>query len=265
MFHHHQCSIHNDAEIECAQAEEVGRNPGEVHAHERKQQRKRYRDRSQNGCTHAAQKQEQHGNHHHQTFEERVRYGVHGVRYKVGSVIDRTNVNPGRKAAGIDIVHRLMDALQHLGGIFAAAHQHDALYAGCIADPEDTGRLGRADLHLAHVADEHRHTLVLRHDDVFDIVRALDQADAADHHRLLAIVQHGAARVLIVRAHGLRDLSDGEVVFIDRREIEFYLVLLHQPPEGCDVRDTRHLAEARLDNPVLIFAKLDIAIAITLD
>ena len=106
------------------------------------------------------------------------------------------------------------------------------------------------------------HAFVLGHYDVLDIAGILDQPNAADHHGLLIVVEQRAARILIVGAHRLCNLPDGQVVLVDRLRIDDYLILLHQPAEGRHVRDPRHLPEARLDHPVFQVAQFDFAMAL---
>src|SRR5690349_4035921 len=153
-----------------------------------------------------------------------MRHGVHRVRHQVGTIVNGTDVDSRRQPCRVDILYCLVDALEHFGGILAAAHEHNAFHACLAADTEDTGRLRGADFDLADVADKDRHTLLFGHHDVFDVVGGLDQAHAADHHGLLAVVQHGAAGVLVVGAHGLRNLSDGEVVLIHGSGRQLHLV-----------------------------------------
>ena len=57
VLHHHQCAVHDDAEVERAEAQQVRRNTREVHADEGKQQRQRDRDGGQQRRADAAEKQ----------------------------------------------------------------------------------------------------------------------------------------------------------------------------------------------------------------
>ena len=90
--------VHDDAEIERAQAQQVRRNAGEVHADEGEQQRQRNRDGGQQRGAHAAEKQEQHRDHDHQPFEQRVRDRAQRVVDQVGAVVDRDDLHA--RAAG---------------------------------------------------------------------------------------------------------------------------------------------------------------------
>ena len=71
----------------------------------------------------------------------------------------------------------------------------------------------------------------------------LDQADAADDHRLLLVVEQRAAGVLVVGVDRLRDLADRQVVFRQRGRIDLDLVLLDQAAERRDVGDAGHLQQ----------------------
>ena len=74
--------------------------------------------------------------------------------------------------------------------------------------------------------------------------------------RLLLVVDHGAAGVLVVGIHGLGDLADRELVLLERQRIDFDLVLLDQAAERRHVGDAGHLQKARRDHPILQLAKL---------
>ena len=56
----------------------------------------------------------------------------------------------------------------------------------------------------------------------------LNQADAADDHRLLAAADERAAGVAIVRLHRLGDVGDRQFVLLERERVDFDLILLDQ-------------------------------------
>ena len=63
---------------------------------------------------HAAQEQQQHRHHHDDAFQQRVRHRVHRVGDQVRAVVDAANVHARRQARGVDVLHRFVDALEHL-------------------------------------------------------------------------------------------------------------------------------------------------------
>src|SRR5262249_24575261 len=128
-------------------------------------------------------------------------------------------------------------AFENLAGVFAAAHQHDSFYTGFLPHAKDACRRSSADLHLPDIAHEDRHTFGFGDHDRADVVGAPDQADAADGHRLLAVVEHGPTCVLIVRSDGLRDLADRQVVTVQGSRVDFDLVLLDETAERRHIGD----------------------------
>ena len=60
VLHHDEIAVDDDAEIDRAEAQQIGRNPGGVHAGEREQQRQRNRDGGQQRRADAAERQRQH-------------------------------------------------------------------------------------------------------------------------------------------------------------------------------------------------------------
>src|SRR5436190_680819 len=80
-----------------------------------------------------------------------------------------------RKPVGVDVLDGLVNAVENLARILAAAHEHDAFHAGGLADSEDAGRWGRADLDGANVADVDGDAFVFGDYDVGDVVGGLHQ------------------------------------------------------------------------------------------
>ena len=158
-----------------------------------------------------------------------------------------------------------MDALQHLGGILAAPHQHDAFDAAVLSPTPKMPVGGAAPIFTLPMSRTKTGTPFASATTMFSMsLIDLHQSDAADHHRLLTVVEQRAAGVLIVGSDRLRDLPDRQVVLVQRQRIDLDLVLLHQSAERRDVRDAGHLPEARLDHPVLSSRSCDVAVALAL-
>ena len=148
-----------------------------------------------------------------------------------------------------------MDPGQYLARVFSPSHQDDPLNpVRLVADCEDARARCRSDVDPAQVADEYRHPIGSRDHDVLDVGDRLNEADSPDDESLLLIVEKRAARVLIVRIDSLGDVANSEVVFRQRRRIDFDLILLDHAPERSDIGDTRHLQQSRLDDPILDFS-----------
>src|SRR5262245_41873402 len=130
------------------------------------------------------------------------------------------------------------------------------MFALLIVDAVDAGRRRRPDLRPPDVPHEDRHAARGVQHDVLDISYRSNQPDAAHDHALLLIVEHRAARVLVVGADGLRNLTDGQAVFFQLESISSNLLLLAQPTDWDHIRHARYLQQARDDSPVLNLAQL---------
>ena len=75
--------------------------------------------------------------------------------------------------------------------------------------------------------------------------------------RLLAVVHHRAAGILVVGRYRRRDPVDGEVVLLERQRIDLDLILLDQPAERHHIGNSGNLQEPRRDDPVLNLPQLD--------
>ena len=95
-------------------------------------------------------------------------------------------------------------------GVLARLLLHLDLDAGLAVDPhERSGALGGV-LDLGDVAQVDRHAVARHHDEVADVVEALELALAADEERRVALVDLAERRVLVLAAQRLHD------VFTDR-------------------------------------------------
>ena len=70
VFHHHDGTVNNDAKINCANREEIGRPVVRMERDEREQQRKRNRDSDNNRGAKADQKENQHQEHEDHAAEQ---------------------------------------------------------------------------------------------------------------------------------------------------------------------------------------------------
>ena len=77
-LHHHDRAIHQDAEVDRPQREQVGGNIGQVHQDKGDQQRERNRDRHQQRASPAPQEENQNQHHQHHPLDECVRDGAQG-------------------------------------------------------------------------------------------------------------------------------------------------------------------------------------------
>ena len=96
----------------------------------------------------------------------------------------------------------------------------------------------------------HRRTLLRGDDDLLDVAERLDQSDAADHQRVLALTEITAAGIRVARGDRVEHLLQREVVRAQASRIDGHLVLLDAATPRHDVHDPRDLAELALERPV---------------
>ena len=100
------------------------------------------------------------------------------------------------------------------------------------------------------VFHEDRRAGVRRDDDVADVLRRTQQAEAANQKLLRTALGVTAAGVGVAAAYRGEKLLQCDVVFLEPREVGFDFVLLHQPTHGHHVRDAGHGADLSFHDPV---------------
>jgi hypothetical protein len=119
-----------------------------------------------------------------------------------------------------------------------------------------------ADVDARHVLHQHRNAIRLGQDDVLDVVdapalgqilrtAAVDQADAADVHRLLADVDGAPAHVDVRVADRGDDLRHRHPIGIELVEIDLDFIFLGGAAPGVDLDHARHGEQPALQHPVL--------------
>ena len=252
VLDHDEGAVHDDAEVERAETEQVRGNAAEVHADEGKQQRERNGDGRQQRRTDAAEKNEQHGDHDDEAFEQRVLHRVECVVHEVGAVVDGDDLHALRQPIRVELVDGFVDAPEHLARVFAPPHEDDAFHTvELVAEREDAGAWRGADAHGRHIPDEDRHTARRRQEDALQIADRLNEPDPADDQTLLLVVEERTARVLVVGVDRPGDFANREVVSGERCGVDLDLILLDGAAKWRHVGHARDLQHPRLDNPIL--------------
>ena len=108
----------------------------------------------------------------------------------------------------------------------------------------------------SEIADQDRHAVGLRHDDVAEVVKVAHQPDAADDEALIAARHPAAAGIRGVVVDRVDDVVDADAVTQEFGRIEIEPELPREPAEIVDVRDARNLPQRRLDDPSLDLRQL---------
>ena len=257
VFHHDDGAVHDDAEVDGAQRQQVGRHLEVVHKDERAEQRNRDRDRHDQRGTRRAQEQQQHQRHQRHALEERLAHRVHGRCDEIAAVDVGHHLDVLGQDVVVQVLHGCVHADHHLRRVLVLEQQRDALDGvgiGVLA--QNAVAVLVAQRQRSQIAHEHGHALFLRDDDVAQVVQIANQADAAHHQTLLAAVHHAAARVGVVGSHRLRHLRQREVVFRQLDRVKLDQELRGDAAEVGNVHHAGNLLEARYHLPELQLRQL---------
>ena len=255
VFHDHHGAIDDDAEIERAQAHQVGAHMVLHHARKREQHGQRNHHGRDDGRADIAEEQEQDGDHQHGAFEQVFLHRIDGLVDQHRAVIHGDGVHAFRQAA-VDLDHLLVDRLRDGAAVLPDQHEDRAEHHFAAVF---RGR-ARAQLapqhHVGHVADADRHALHIGDDDVGEVVFRCHLARRAYQQLLALPFDIAGAHVAVVaferRHHVLQaDAVGGQFFRVGR-----HLVLLGVAADGIDFRHARDIAQLRLDDPVLDFAQV---------
>ena len=257
-LHHHNRAIHQDAEVDGAQAEQIGRNAGQMHQDESHQQGDRNGGGHDERTLRAAQEDEQDADDQQHTEQERVLHGTEGRADQVRAVHEGTDLNTFRKPVPVEFVHHLVDFLENLRRVLVTQHLHDALHAvgkgNLIVDiTQDTLAFQVAVAEQAQVAQEDGDAVFVLDHDVAHILQILDQAHAADHVAHVAHADHAAAGIGIVVFERLLDIGERQVVFQQALRVDFQLVLRRQATEVAHGSHALNLLQGGNHGPLVDF------------
>ena len=181
---------------------------------------------------------------------ERVLERVNRAVNQLAAVVERLDAHARRKARR-KLRDALLDALDD--GLRVLAVPHD----DCAADdfmPVHVERAApevAADLHRRDVLEVNRRALARLHGDEFEVFRAFDKADAAQH-KLRAIFLHDFAADVEVRVlHGGHHLHHAHARRAHLRRGKLDLILLHKAADACDLGHSIHARKCVADIPIL--------------
>ena len=255
VLHHHHRAVHDQPEVHRAQAQQAGRDARLQHQVAREQHRERNGRRHHQARPQVAQEREEDRDHQQRPRQQVVFDGVDDVVHQFRAVIEHLHD------------HVLGQRLLHFGEfVFQAVRDHRAVLPHeHEAQPQHDFPFARArhraapdfvvHLHLGHVAHPHRHAVVRRDDDVGDFLDVRGQAQAMHQQRLPAAHHLAAAHVLVVRLQRLKELFERQAVFHQPLRLGDDVELLLESAPGVDFRHAAHLAQLRLDHPILDLAQ----------
>ena len=128
VLDHDHRGIDHQAEIDCADREQIGRLAAQHHEPDRERQREGYGHRHDDGAAYVAEKRPLQQKNQHDAGNHVVQHGARRDMDQVAAIVDALNADARREnAAAIDLVHLRFDPLDRGDAFRAAPHQHDAL------------------------------------------------------------------------------------------------------------------------------------------
>ena len=253
ILDHDHRGIDDQAKIDRADRQQVGRLAGNDQQNDREEQGKRNCRRDNQGTAQIAEKQPLHQKDQHNPEHHVVQYGVGGDVDQVAAVVNALDTDTRRQYVGaVDLLDFGLDALDRRHALLAAAHQHDALYdVVVIVLPGDAEARQVSDRHGRDVADPYRHAVRGRDHGVADLVHRMDQRDAAHDRRLWPEIDGLSADVDVAVVEDLQHLRQGQAVGYQPVEIDRDLIRLCLSAPAIDVDDPRHRLEAAFEDPIL--------------
>ena len=128
VLDHDHCPVHNHAEIERTEREQVRGNVVQIEQNRGEQQCERDGHRNDEGSSDVAKEDEQNDRHQDDAFGQVMKNGLGGELYEIASVQKRNNLHAGRKNAVVQIMNLLMKSLEHFVCFCALAKKHDAFH-----------------------------------------------------------------------------------------------------------------------------------------
>jgi hypothetical protein len=257
VLHHDDGRVDDDAEVDRAERDQVGRRIRRHEAAERDEERERDVDRGDERGAHVPEEDEEHRRDEAHPDEEVLDDRVGRQLHQRAAVVIRLDVHPRRQDVVLpDVVDLRVDALQRRLGLAAVAHEDDALDdVGIVVEPDEAEPRREADVDVGHVADADGRSLELGHDDVLDVALGrrprAEETDAADVVALLAHEEAVAADVLVRVLDRGGELPQRDAVPAEAIRVDFDVVLLRLAAVAGDVDDALDRLELALEDPVL--------------
>ena len=247
----HHGAINDDAEVHCAERNQVGRHAARVHQDESKQQRQ-WNHRSDNQrSTPVAQENNQDRHHQCCADAEIFDYRVYGVVDEFGALIDRMDTHT-RRQLRVQRGNFLLQFSDNLGSVLSFDHLYHAFnHVVASVERNNAGTRLRADGYRADVTHQYGFTVLGRHHYTRNVIHTAEQPLPAHHQRLVAPPQQPAADVSAVVGKRLAHVVERDAVFFQQIGVNIDLILLDQAAKTGDVGHPLDHAQAGADHPVL--------------
>ncbi len=259
VFHQNHRRVHDDAEIHCADGQQVRAFIAQHEDDDGEEQRERNVDADDERAAQVAEENPLDEKHQQTSENQVVQDGVGGEGDEIAAVVNDFQLDAGREAAVvIHCVNRGFDLGQHVVGVLRSLiHHHDAHHAVriVVVAPHAEAR-ANAHGHFGNIFHQHGHAVVLRQHYVFDIVHfaalrqvvvaaVVHQTDAANIDGLLADLDFASADVDVGVAERGNNLRHGDAVKFQFVRVRFHVELLGGTAPRIDLHNTGNRQQSR--------------------
>ena len=251
----HHRAIDNDAEVQRTKAQQIGADLEGDHAGKGKQHRQRDHHGGNQRRANITEEDKQHRDHQHRPFQQVFPDRVDRLVHQHGAVVHGDRFYSGRQAA-VDLHHFSVHRLRHGAAVLADQHEHRTEHHLAAVLGGSSRAQFAPDQHLGHVAHAHRHPAGVGQDDVADVVQRLHLARRAYQQLLAALFDVAGAGVAVVAVERRHHVLQGQAIRCQALRIGRHLVFLGIAADGIDLGHARHVAQLRLDDPVLDLAQV---------
>ena len=251
-LHHDQRGIHDNAEIDGSERDQIRRLSNEDHHRKGKEQRERDSQGYDQGRAQMPQEDKQDDKNQDHAADENVRDGLHSRMNQGRAVVEGFNLDTDRQFPGIEVLNLSSNLLKNIERLVPPLEKNDTFNdIVALIDTDLTQSNTGADRDLPQSPDENRCPRFFRHHHVFDICNPIDEAQSTNVVVLRANGQIIASDIGIAIGQGGHDLRQVDVVADQSSRIDIDVIFLGRPPECGHVDDTGNASKLATNLPVL--------------
>src|SRR5580692_1707286 len=259
VFDHDDRAVDDDPEVDGADREKVCGFTGGMEKNESEKKSERHSERGNDGGSDADKEKDEDDKNERHAAKEVPFDGVGSDLDEIAAVVVRADFDVGGQKIAIDFDCFLLDTLENILRLLAAAHEDDAfdsvvviLFIGFVLEAENAQARGNADNDAADVFDADGHAVAAAADhDFADVFRGFDEPEAADVIKLAALRVKAAAGIGVVGREGVQNLNDGQVIVVELNGVEQDVILHGGAAEAGVIGHARDAAIGALNDPGL--------------
>jgi hypothetical protein len=249
---HHNSSIYQDANGDSnpSQRHDIGADPDIAHAEKGRQDRQGQGDGDNQHRAQMHQKNDVHQGDNDGLLDQGMLECSDSPGNEPGAVVKRYHPHARREPGG-DGLELGLDAVDDVDRAHPIARHHDATNRFVGPFDEGTGSEGVADLHLGHLPDKDRDSILGADDDMLDIVNIFDEPEPTNDRPGAARLDDVPSNIAITAHDRVHDRRKRDTEGAQAVRLHINLILPHGPTDTGHLGDARHGVKLIADVPVL--------------